>query len=97
MLIYVLSFFTTIIGPLIVWLLKKDESEFIDFHGKQYFNFVISYFIYFLISTVLMVIIIGFVLAWVLGIAAFIFMIIAAIKTYGGERYKIPFIITFLK
>lgn len=38
MLIYVSSFFTTFIGPLIIWLVKKD-SPFVDYHGKAYFNF----------------------------------------------------------
>jgi uncharacterized Tic20 family protein len=37
--IYVLSIFVPVIGPLIIWLLKKDESSFVDYHGKEYFNF----------------------------------------------------------
>ena len=45
-LIYVTSFFTAIIGPLLIWIIKKEESELINFHGKQYFNFFISYTIY---------------------------------------------------
>lgn len=40
MLIYVLSFFTSIIGPLIIWLIKRDESPFVDRAGKNYFNFI---------------------------------------------------------
>jgi uncharacterized Tic20 family protein len=44
--IYVLSLFVPVIGPLIIWLLKKDESSFVDYHGKEYFNFLISYTIY---------------------------------------------------
>lgn len=52
MLVYLLSFFTTIIGPLIIWLLKKDESRLVDKAGKNYFNMVISYFIWFTVLTI---------------------------------------------
>lgn len=45
MLIYVLSFFTAFIGPLVVYLIKSD-SPFVKYHGKEYFNFLISYAIY---------------------------------------------------
>lgn len=97
MLIYLTSFFTAIIGPLIIWLLKKDESEFIDYHGKEYLNFAISYAIYMFVASVLMVILIGFLLAGILGIMYFVFTVIAAIKAYSGERYQIPLILRFIK
>src|SRR5690625_5780846 len=88
MLIYVTSLFTTIIGPIIIWLIKRDESEFIDYHGKEYLNFVISYFIYGVVAGITVIILIGFILAPIVGIAAFIFTIIAAVKAYQGERYR---------
>ena len=49
MAIYLSSFFFVLIGPLVIWLIKKNDSDFIDYHGKEYFNFLISYTIYFLI------------------------------------------------
>ena len=97
MLIYVTSFFTTLIGPLVIWLVKRDESKYVDFHGKEYLNFVISYFIYGIVSTVLMVVIIGFILLPVVGIAAFIFTIIAAVKAFQGEKYRITLIFRLIK
>nr|WP_227521991.1 DUF4870 domain-containing protein [Bacillus solitudinis] len=97
MLIYLLSFFTAIIGPLIIWLLKKDESELVDFHGKEYINFFISYSVYSIISGILVIILIGFILLPIIGIAALVFTILAAIKAYEGEHYKIPFIFRVLK
>lgn len=42
MLIYLLSLFTGIIGPLIIWLLKRKESRLIDVSGKTYLNYFIS-------------------------------------------------------
>lgn len=95
--IYVLSLFAPVLGPLVIWLIKKDESSFIDYHGKEYFNFLISYFVYFLISGILTIIIIGIIGLWVLGIMAFVFTIVAAIKAYEGQEYRIPWIFRLIK
>ena len=92
MLIYATSLFTTIVGPLIIWLLKKDTSPLIDFHGKQYFNFIISYFVYGIGATILSIILIGIPIALALAVAAILYTIIAAYKAYQGERYLIPLI-----
>jgi uncharacterized protein len=96
MLIYVSSFFTTFIGPLIIWLVKKD-SPFVNYHGKEYFNFLISYAIYSFIAWILVFIIIGMVILPIIGIMAFVFTIIAAIKSYEGLEYHIPLTIRFIK
>ncbi|MBY0124526.1 DUF4870 domain-containing protein [Bacillus sp. S/N-304-OC-R1] len=95
--IYVTSFFTTIVGPLIIWLLKRNESSFIDEHGKEYFNFVISYGVYVLISGILTIVLIGFVTMWIAGILAFIFTIVAAVKAYEGKEYKIPLVFRIIR
>lgn len=97
MLIYVTSFFTTIIGPIIIWLIKREESAFIDYHGKEYLNFVISYFVYGIVAALSMIILIGFLLAPLVVIAAFVFTIIAAVKAYNGEMYRIPLIFRLIK
>lgn len=97
MLIYVTSFFTTVIGPIIIWLLKREESSFIDFHGKEYLNFIISYTVYGIVSGILVIVLIGFVLAPIVGIAAVVFTIIAAIKAFNGESYRIPLIFRLIK
>ena len=96
MLIYVLSFFTAFIGPLVVYLIKSD-SPFVKYHGKEYFNFLISYAIYGAISWLLVFVLIGFVLMPLVGIAAFVFTIIAAIRAYEGVEYRIPFIIRIIR
>ncbi|KGX85112.1 DUF4870 domain-containing protein [Pontibacillus litoralis] len=97
MLIYVVSLFTAIIGPLIIWILKKDDSEFIDYHGKEYFNFFLSYAIYGVISSILVIVLIGFVFLFIIWIVGIIFTIMAAVKAYNGEKYKIPTVIHFIK
>nr|WP_102274915.1 DUF4870 domain-containing protein [Cytobacillus massiliigabonensis] len=95
--IYVTSFFTTIIGPLVIWLLKKDESEYINYHGKEYFNFIISYSVYSIISVFLMFILIGFITIWAVGVAAFVFTIIAAVKAYEGKEYRFPLVFRLIR
>jgi uncharacterized protein len=95
--IYIISFFTVFIGPIVIWLLKKDDSEFIDYHGKEYLNFLISYFVYGTVSGILTVVLIGFVLLPVVGILVFIFTILGAIKAYEGENYRIPTIFRLIK
>jgi len=95
--IYVSSFFTVFIGPLVIWLIKKDESSFIDYHGREYFNFLISYGVYFIVSGILVIILIGALLLWALGILAFIFTIIAAVKAFEGKEYRFPFIFRVIR
>lgn len=96
MLIYVISFFTAFIGPLIIWLLKKDESLFIDHHGREYLNFLISITVYTIAASILVIVVIGIILLPILGIAAFVLTIVAAIRAYEGEYYRFPFIFRLL-
>ncbi|GER68234.1 membrane protein [Weizmannia acidilactici] len=97
MLIFVSSLFTTVVGPLLIWLLKKDSSAYVDYYGKEYFNFLISYTVYGFAASLLIVVLIGFVLLPVVGLMYFIFTIVAAIKAYNGEMYRIPLIFRLIK
>lgn len=95
--LYVVSLFVPIIGPLIIWLIKKDESAFIDYHGREYFNFLISYTVYSVISGILVLLLVGIFLLWILGIMALVFTIIAAVKAYEGNEYRFPLIFRVIK
>lgn len=97
MLLYVLSLPFPIVGPLLIWLLKRETSDFVDYHGKEYFNFLVSFTIYGVISSVLMILLIGFLLVFVVGITAFILTIIAAVKAYQGEAFRFPLVIRFIR
>lgn len=96
-LIYVLSFFTSLIAPLIIWLIKREDSPFIDKAGKNYFNFLLSYMIWLIVASIAMFIIIGFILFPIIAILNFIFTIVAAVKAYNGEDYLPPLSIRFFK
>lgn len=94
--IYIVSFFFPLLGPLIIWLIKKNESDFIDYHGREYLNFFISYTVYGVIGFILVLLLIGFLILPVLGFLAVVFTIIGAVKAFDGVRYRIPFIFRIL-
>jgi hypothetical protein len=89
--------FGNILGPLVVWLIKKDEMPFVDYNGKEALNFNITVIIASLICIPLVFVLIGIFLLIALAIAALIFTIIAAIKTNNGEYYRYPMTIRFIK
>jgi len=89
--------FGNIFGPLIVWLVKKDESPFVDDQGKESLNFQISFTIYCIFAAILAVILIGFILLIALGIAFLILVIIASVKANEGEEFRYPFTIRLVQ
>ncbi|UCH61955.1 MAG: DUF4870 domain-containing protein [Fidelibacterota bacterium] len=85
-----------LVGPLVVWLFKKEDDPFIDDQGKEAVNFQITMFIALLVSGFLVLVLIGFVLLVVVGIMMIVFPIIAAMKANEGELYRYPFSIRFI-
>ncbi len=92
--------FGNIFGPLLIWLLKKDESPLVDYHGKESLNFQISLTIYALVGAFLLITIIGIPLGMLLllfaVIAQIVLVIVAAVKVSSGEEYRYPFTIRFI-
>ncbi len=88
--------FGNIIGPLVIWLIKKDESEFVNDQGKESLNFQISITIYAIVAALLMLVIIGIFLLVAVGILSMVFIILAAIKANNGEKYRYPLTIRFI-
>ena len=91
------------LGPLIIWLLKKDTMPFVADQAKESLNFNITVTAIFLALMILGFITlgIGFVIAlplmFVVGIAALVLIIMAAIKANDGVRYRYPFTIRLIK
>jgi uncharacterized Tic20 family protein len=88
--------FGNIIGPLVVWLMKKNESAFIDDQGKESLNFQISASIYMLVAALSMFVLIGFILLPVVALATLIMTIVGAIRANNGEQYRYPLTIRFV-
>ncbi len=86
-----------LLGPLIVWLMKRGDSPEIDAHGKEALNFQISMLLYTLISGVFCLILIGFVFIAVLWVLNAIFVIIASIQASEGKFYRYPMTIRFIQ
>ncbi|SFT69803.1 DUF4870 domain-containing protein [Pseudomonas marincola] len=83
--------FGNLIGPLILWQIKKDVDPYVDAQGKEALNFQISVSIAFMISVLLMLVVIGFMLASLVTIAGIVLAIIAGIKANEGQAYRYPF------
>ena len=95
-----LGFFTgigIILGPLIVWLIKKDEMPFVNDQGKEAINFQITVFLAAVVCVVLMLVAVGFLLLLMLSIADLVFMIIAAVKASEGVAYRYPVNLRLIK
>ena len=93
-----------ILGPLVVWLAKRDDSPEIDAHGKESLNFQISMLIYTaglaVVCFILMFVLVGFLLLPLFGVLHLlnlIFVIIASVKASEGKLYRYPMTIRLVK
>ena len=82
---------------LIIWLIFKDRGVRTNVEAKEALNFQITIAIAMVVSYILMVIVIGFILAPLVGIAAIVFSIIGFVKVNGGESYRYPFALRLIK
>jgi uncharacterized Tic20 family protein len=89
--------FGTIIGPILVWTLKKKDHPFIDDQGKEALNFSITFLIALIISVVLIAVFIGLILAPAVGITGLVFIIMGSMKANKGIAYRYPFALRFIK
>ena len=85
------------IVPLVVWLVMKDRSRFVEEQSKEALNFQITLFIAHVIAGFLWVIIIGMVLTPLIAIAGLVFGIIGGLAANKGEAYRYPFALRLIK
>ena len=89
--------FGNIVGPLIIYMIKKDEFEFVAEQGKSVLNFQITWTIIFIISAILILAVVGIFLLIGFGIAWLVFVILGTVAANNGESYKYPLTYQFLK
>lgn len=94
---YIIPPIGSILGPLVIWLIKKDTMPYVDQEGKKSVNFQISILMYSIVSALLCVIIIGFFLLAGLAIFNLAMVIVNAIKSSKGEETSYPLSVNFLK
>lgn len=87
--------FGGLLVPVVIYLVKKDDVPGLQPHWHVVVNWLLSAVIYALISFILMLVLIGFVLIWALGLLALIFPIVGAIKANDGEVWEYPLSIRF--
>lgn len=84
------------LGPLVVWLIRRDQDPYVDYHGKEALNFNISVLLYALVSGLLILVLIGVVLLAVVGIGWLVLTIVAGVRASNGEYYRYPLTIRFV-
>jgi uncharacterized protein len=87
----------SILGPLIIWQVKKDEMPFATDQAKEALNFNITVTIAAVVAALLTLILIGFLLLPLIGIAWVVFTILGALKANNGEAYRYPFALRLIK
>ena len=85
-----------ILGPLVLWLIKKDQMPLVNEAGKEAVNFQLTMLIAFLVAWVLMLMLIGFLLMPLVVVFDVVMSIIAAVQTSNGTRYRYPLTIRFI-
>jgi len=94
---HVLCIFFWLLPPLIIYLIKKDESKFVAAHAKESLNFQITVTLVILVCICLIIILIGFLLLWIVGVASTILIIVATIKASDNKLYRYPFNLRLIK
>ncbi|WP_010663184.1 DUF4870 domain-containing protein [Marinilabilia salmonicolor] len=89
--------FGNVIGPLIIWLIKKDEYPHVDAEGKESVNFQITVAIAVMVAGALSVVLIGVPLLIAIVIFAVIFVIKAIMETNEGRSYRYPYNLRLIK
>ncbi len=85
------------LAPLIIWLLKKGEDAYTEQHAKEALNFQITYLIFAIVSYISIFLVVGIVLFPAVIITYIVFSILACVKAYKGEEYRVPVCIRFIK
>lgn len=91
---HLLGFFLSFLVPLIIYLVKKDESAYVAAHAKEALNFQITIF---LVVVGLIVTLIGILLLWIVGIAGMVLAIVATVKAAEDKLYRYPLTLRLIK
>jgi hypothetical protein len=86
-----------VIGPLIVWLIKRDEMPFVDRQGKNALNFQISMLIYAMVAGLSVFILVGLLLLPAVIIFQIVVTVLAGLRANEGKTYEYPLTIQFIK
>lgn len=97
MLCHLLGLITNFLGPLILWLLKKEDDAFIDSNGKEALNFQLTVMFAMIAAGILTFLCVGALLMPLILVLDIVFSIIASVKASNGEDYRYPLCIRLVK
>ena len=84
------------VAPLVVWLVFRERSAYLDRTGKEALNMQISYAIYFFVAGLSIILLVGLILLPIVGLAWLILMIVATVKVANHEEYRYPAILRLI-
>ncbi|WP_313343307.1 DUF4870 domain-containing protein [Stenotrophomonas sp.] len=96
---HLLGIFTGFIGALIIWLINKDDTTkpFVIDQSKEALNFQITIAIAYIVSSILVVVLIGTLMLAAVWVANLVLCILAGVKANNGEAYRYPFTLRLIK
>ncbi len=99
MLAHLLGALFGFLGPLIIWLTQKEKHPFIDDQGKEALNFQLTVLLIAVACIIGTIVSCGFLffLPFIPMLLQIIFGIIGCVKANGGEAYRYPMSIHFIK
>jgi len=97
MLSHLLAIIFPILAPLIIYLVKKDESDFVKKNAAESLNFQITSIIVWIVGFVTMIILVGFLILALWGLVSLVLIVIATIRSSEGKIYRYPINIRLIK
>jgi uncharacterized protein len=94
---HVLTLVGSFIPPLVIYLLKNKESSYVADHARESLNFQITMIIAMIVSSLLIILLIGLLFIWVLGILDVIWVVVAAVRASENKLYRYPFNLRLIK
>ncbi|MDY0201032.1 MAG: DUF4870 domain-containing protein [Bacteroidales bacterium] len=89
--------FGRILGPLIVWLIKRDQYVEVDRQGKDAINFHLSIYLYAIVASLFIIVFLGIPMLIAVGVFSLVITILASVKSNNGERFVYPLAIRFFQ
>ena len=82
-----------ILAPLVLWLIRKDKSLFVDDHGRETINALISFFIYHVVLIITVIGIVALPALWIVGVVS---LIRGAVAAGRGDFFRYPMTMRFI-
>ncbi len=94
---HVLTLVAWIFAPLVIYLVKKDESPFVREHAKESLNFQLTLILAYIVAGLLVLLLIGIFLMFVIAFVQVVLVIIATVRAADNQLYRYPFTIRFIQ